>query len=101
MEEETCPNCRLRNDPRDPKELKDLESRIHRIQGQLSGIAKMLEDNRYCGDILTQVAAVENALQAVGYQILTTHMNTCVKEDILAGKEGTIEETMSLIKKLK
>ena len=101
MEEENCPNCRLRSDARDPKELKDLESRIHRIQGQLSGIAKMLAENRYCGDVLTQVAAVESALQAVGYQILTTHLNTCVREDILAGKEGTIDETMALIKKLK
>lgn len=102
MEEKDCPACaRHRATPRGEEELKNLQLRLSKIQGQLSGISKMLEDNRYCGDILVQVAAAEKALESVGYLLLESHLNSCVKEDILAGKEGTIEETMDLIKKLK
>ena len=100
MEENTCPDCvKRRHNPRSGEELKTLQNRISRIQGQLSGISKMLDENRYCGDVLTQIAAVESALQSLGYIVLESHMNSCVKEDILAGKDGVIEETVSLIKK--
>ncbi|MCR5091738.1 MAG: metal-sensing transcriptional repressor [Bacilli bacterium] len=102
MEEELCPHCASkRHHPRDEEELKSLQNRISRIQGQLSGISKMLDENRYCGDVLTQIAAVESALQSVGYIVLASHMNSCVKEDIIAGKDGVIDETVELIKKLK
>lgn len=102
MEEELCPHCASkRHHPRNEEELKSLQNRISRIQGQLSGISKMLDENRYCGDVLTQIAAVESALQSLGYIVLTSHMNSCVKEDIIAGKDGVIDETVELIKKLK
>ena len=102
MEENTCSDCvKRRHNPRSGEELKTLQNRISRIQGQLSGISKMLDENRYCGDVLTQIAAVESALQSLGYIVLESHMNSCVKEDILAGKDGVIEETVSLIKNLK
>ena len=102
MEEELCPHCASkRHHPRNEEELKSLQNRISRIQGQLSGISKMLDENRYCGDVLTQIAAVESALQSVGYIVLDSHMNSCVKEDIIAGKDGVIDETVELIKKLK
>ena len=68
---------------------------------RMFGISKMLDENRYCGDVLTQIAAVESALQSVGYIVLASHMNSCVKEDIIAGKDGVIDETVELIKKLK
>ncbi|MBP5092224.1 MAG: metal-sensing transcriptional repressor [Bacilli bacterium] len=102
MEENQCPHCaHMRHNPRDEEELKSLQNRIARIQGQLSGISKMLDENRYCGDVLTQIAAVESALQSLGYIVLASHMNSCVKEDIIAGRDGVIEETVDLIKKLK
>ena len=102
MEEELCPHCASkRHHPRNEEELKSLQNRISRIQGQLSGISKMLDENRYCGDVLTQIAAVESALQSVGYIVLASHMNSCVKGDIIAGKDGVIDETVELIKKLK
>lgn len=62
--------CRFKDQPRDEKELRNLKSRIHRIIGQLNGIEKMLDDNRYCGDVLVQISAVESALQSVGYIVL-------------------------------
>ena len=64
-------------------------------------LGKMLDDNRYCGDILTQVAAVESALQAFGYQILQKHMETCVVEEIQKGHTDIVDEAVELIKKLK
>ncbi len=102
MEEDKNLNCeRHRHSPRSEEELKSLQNRIARIQGQLSGISKMLDDNRYCGDVLTQLVAVQSALQSLGYLVLASHMNSCVKDDILAGKDEVIDETMDLIKKLK
>lgn len=69
--------------------------------GQLGGISKMLEENRYCGDVLTQVAAVESALQSFGYLVLKEHMETCVVEHIQAGNTQIVDEAVELIKKLK
>ena len=69
--------------------------------GQLNGIKKMLDDNRYCGDILTQIAAVERALQSFGYIILQDHMETCVVEEIKNGNLQIVDEAVDLIKKLK
>ena len=87
--------------PRSEKELKQLKNRLSRINGQLNGISRMLDENRYCGDILIQVAAVESALQAFGYQVLKTHMETCVTEEIQNGNMAVVDETVELIKKLK
>ena len=67
-EPETC--CRHKSTPREEKDLRQLQNRLKRMMGQLGGISKMLEDNRYCGDILVQVAAVESALQSFGYLVL-------------------------------
>lgn len=102
MEEIKCPCCeRHKHHARSEEELKDLKNRINRIIGQLNGISKMLDDNRYCGDVLTQVAAVESALQSIGYILLKTHMDTCVVEDIKEGKSESVDELFSLIRKLK
>lgn len=61
----------------------------------------MVEDNRYCGDILTQVAAVESALQSFGYIILQDHLETCVVEEIRNGNPQIVDEAVELMKKLK
>lgn len=93
--------CHYKSTPRGEEELKMLKNRLNRMTGQLSGISKMLEENRYCGDILMQVAAVESALQSFGYSILKSHLETCVCEQIEAGNKEVIDEAMYLIKKLK
>lgn len=97
-----CPHCEHRKaTPRGEAELKQLKNRISRMVGQLNGIGKMLDENRYCGDILTQVAAVESALQSFGYIILQNHMETCVVEEIRKGNDSVVEEAVELVKKLK
>lgn len=97
---EVCP-CHLKATPRDKAELRQLKNRLSRMAGQLNGISRMLDENRYCGDILTQVAAVESALQAFGYMILKEHMETCVVEEIQKGNTAVVEEAVELMKKLK
>ena len=93
--------CHQKATPRQDKEVKQLKNRLSRIMGQLNGIGRMLDENRYCGDILTQVAAVESALQSFGYLILQEHMETCMVEEIGKGNLDVIEEAVELVKKLK
>lgn len=97
--EECC--CHTKATPREDRELKQLKNRLNRMIGQLNGIGKMLDENRYCGEVLTQLAAVESALQSFGYQLLQEHMETCMVEEIGRGNLEVIEEAVELIKKLK
>lgn len=96
-----CCCCRTKATPREEKELRQLKNRLSRMIGQLNGIGRMLDENRYCGEVLTQVAAVESALQAFGYVILQEHMKTCVVEEIKNGNTAVVDEAVELIKKLK
>lgn len=97
-----CEGCRERfkDVPRSEQQVKNLINRLNRISGQIAGIKKMVEENRYCGEVLVQVSAVESAVRAFGYLVLEDHMNTCVSEKIRAGDENIVRETVELIKKL-
>lgn len=99
--EDVCACCRHKNTPRSEKEQKSLQNRINRIIGQLGGIQGMIADNRYCGDILIQIGAVESALQSLGYVILEEHMQTCVAEGVRRGDTQIMSEAVELMKKLK
>lgn len=93
--------CKKKHKPRSEEEIKKLKNRMHRIIGQMNGVEKMLEENRYCGDILVQIAAIEKSLQSIGYQILEEHLTSCVVDDIQEGKLDSMEEVMKLVKNLK
>ncbi len=93
--------CRHKAKPRQDKELKQLKNRINRIVGQMNGISKMLDDNRYCGEVLTQIAAAESALAALGYAVMKEHMESCVVEEIQKGNLEVVDEAVELMKKLK
>ena len=96
-----CRECAcVKATPRSEEQIRNLVSRLNRISGQIAGIKKMIEENRYCGEVLVQVSAVESAVRAFGYLVLEDHMNTCVSEKIRAGDEGIVAETVRLIKKL-
>ena len=71
---------------------KALIRRMHRIAGQVRGIEKMLEDDRYCIDILTQISAVDTALEAVAFKILDDHVNHCVAGALASGDEQVATE---------
>ena len=64
-----------------------LVKRLHRIEGQVRGIERMVEDDRYCIDILTQIAAVNTALEAVALKILDEHVRHCVAGALTSGDE--------------
>ena len=93
-------NVRLKNQKRTADEVKDLKNRLNRIVGQIQGIEKMIESQRYCGDVLIQIGAVEKAMKSVGMRVLREHMQTCVSEQIKAGNQEIVDETIELMKRL-
>jgi CsoR family transcriptional regulator, copper-sensing transcriptional repressor len=64
-----------------------LVKRLHRIEGQVRGIEKMVDEDRYCIDILTQIGAVTTALESLGFQILDDHVKHCVAGALASGDE--------------
>jgi CsoR family transcriptional regulator, copper-sensing transcriptional repressor len=62
-----------------------LTRRLHRIEGQVRGIEKMVEDDRYCIDVLTQISAVTTALESLAFRILDDHVNHCVAGALASG----------------
>ena len=66
----------------------DLVARLHRIEGQVRGIERMLEEDRYCIDVLTQLGAVTTALESVAFRILDEHVKHCVADALASGDEG-------------
>jgi DNA-binding FrmR family transcriptional regulator len=64
-----------------------LIKRLHRIEGQVRGIERMVADDRYCIDILTQIGAVTTALESLGFKILDEHVNHCVAGALASGDE--------------
>jgi len=62
-----------------------LIKRLHRIEGQVRGIERMVEDDRYCVDVLTQINAVTTALESLAFKILDEHVNHCVADALAAG----------------
>jgi len=98
MEKEQC--CCHKTKERSEKEYKDLLNRLSRIEGQVRGIKGMVEKDAYCTDILTQVAAVNAALNSFNRVLLENHIKTCVTRDILDGKEETVDELVATLQKL-
>ena len=96
--EKTCEKCRTKK--RDEAELRSLKNRLSRIEGQVRGVGKMLETDAYCTDILTQVSAINSALCAFSRELLSSHIKTCVINDVKAGKEETVDELLDTIYKL-
>ena len=96
--EEKC--CCQKTKERSEKEYKDLIHRLNRIEGQIRGIRGMVEKDAYCTDILIQVAAVNAALNSFNKELLSSHIKTCVTQDIKAGKEETVDELLQILQKL-
>ena len=79
---------------------KDLINRLNRIEGQIRGIKRMVEEDAYCPDILIQVSAANAALNSFNKVLLSNHIRTCVADDIRAGKDETINELVNTLQKL-
>lgn len=102
MKHSECGNCEqiIKSTHRTDEEKKKFSKRLNIIEGQVKGINQMIDDDRYCGDILIQIAAVNKSLQSLGNIILENHLKTCVVNDIKEENLGIIDDVMLLIKKL-
>ena len=98
QEEGTC--CMHKTKERSEKEYKDLINRLSRVEGQIRGIKRMVEEGAYCPDILVQVAAANAALNSFNKVLLANHIRTCVTDDIREGKEETVDELVATLQKL-
>jgi DNA-binding FrmR family transcriptional regulator len=77
-----------------------LSRRLRRIEGQLQGIGRMIESDRYCVDILTQVSAVQSALDALALKLLEHHLHGCVSHAVASGNGAhAIDEALAVIRK--
>lgn len=85
--------------PRSPELKKSVNCRLNRAIGQLKGVERMVDEDRYCGDVLTQLAAAESAIKAVRRMVMKDHLDTCVVERIQQGDTEVVDEVMDLLKK--
>ena len=92
--------CSKKRKHRSEGEYRSLINRLNRIEGQVRGVKNMLENDAYCTDILTQVAAVNAALNSFNKVLLADHIRTCVARDIRDGKDETIDELVATLQKL-
>ncbi|MEE1160547.1 MAG: metal-sensing transcriptional repressor [Acutalibacteraceae bacterium] len=93
-------NCQIKRKHREEKEYRSLVNRLNRIEGQIRGIKGMLENDAYCTDILIQVSAVSAALNAFNKELLSSHIHTCVAENIRQGDDSVIDELVATLQKL-
>jgi len=87
--------------PRTDEEKQAAVNRLKRIEGQVRGIQKMIEEDRYCVDILVQISAINAALKKVGFSIVERHTKHCVSSAVKSGAgDEAIEELMEVMKQL-
>ena len=94
----SCDCCRIRQ--RGEDELKRLTNRLSRIEGQVRGLREMLQKDAYCTDILTQVSAVNAALNSFSRELLSEHIHTCVADGLRSGDDSVVDELMNTLQKL-
>lgn len=92
--------CGEKHKKRKGEEYRDLICRLNRIEGQVRGIKGMVEKDCYCVDILTQVLAIQAALNAFNRTLLSSHIRSCVVEDIRSGHDEVVDELVDTIRKL-
>ena len=92
--------CSHKTKERSVKEYKALMNRLNRIEGQVRGVKRMLDENAYCTDILLQVAAINSALNSFNKVLLSNHMRTCVTKEIREGNDDTLEDLPPVLQRL-
>ena len=91
--------CNNRTKHRSEEEKKDIISRINRITGQMNGVKKMVEEDRYCDDILIQLAAIDKSVKSLAGVLLDRHIHSCLIEDIQNGNLQSVDEIVDLFKR--
>ena len=95
-----CEHCNnTKTKVRTAEEKKALKTRVNKIAGQVNGISKMIDDSRYCGDILTQLAAIDKSIKSLASVILENHMHSCVIDAVNSGDMEVLDEVTELFKR--
>ena len=95
-----CCCCHQKTKHRSPEEQRSLINRLSRIEGQVRGVRGMVENSAYCTDILTQVSAIQSALNAFSRELLSNHIHSCVVQDIQNGHLEVVDDLLVTIQKL-
>ena len=95
MEKCNCKKIKKRTE----EEKKKLESRINRISGQLNGIKKMIDEDRYCDDILIQLSAIDKSIKSLANTILDDHIQSCVIDNVQKGNTEVLDEIVDLFRR--
>ena len=96
---EHCKDC-VKSKHRTENEKKHLKTRLNTIEGQIRGVSKMVDEDKYCNDILIQLLAINKSIKSISTEILKGHLSTCVVDDIKNDKLEVIDEVMELIGRL-
>ena len=91
--------CGKRKTYRGTEDKKIIINRLNRINGQIKGVKRMVEEDEYCNDILIQLSAIENSVKSLSNHILENHLYTCVTNDLEKGNTEIIDELINLFKK--
>jgi len=92
-------NCCNKKTKRSDDEKKLVINRLNRINGQIKGITRMIENDAYCNDVLIQLSAVENSVKSLSTHVLENHLYNCVPKNLENGDFDTIDELISLFKR--
>lgn len=103
--ENNCTHCRRAGENRqrswqDEKTVRGLLNRLNRIEGQVRGVKRMIEEGAYCDDVLNQIASIQAALNGAARVLLEKHVKNCIKEQIRAGDDDAVEELMKTLSRL-
>ena len=94
-----CIDC-TKNTQRDEETKKKLNKRLKTIEGQIRGVQNMINEDKYCNDILIQLLAINKSIKSVSNEIFKNHLSTCVVRDIKNNDSKIIDEVMELIRRL-
>ena len=92
--------CACKKKIRSEEERRALENRLSRLEGQIRGIRRMLDEDAYCIDIITQANAAKSALTSFEKELLSAHIRSCVAEDIKCGKDEKVDELVSTLARM-
>lgn len=91
--------CKQKLNKRDDESKKNIITRLNRINGQINGIKNMIEDDRYCDDVLIQLSAIDKSIKSLANLILDEHLHSCVLEEIKNGNDEVLDEVVDLFRR--
>ena len=97
--ETCCPACEKQTE-RSEEQKKKLLNRLSRLEGQVRGVRKMVENDAYCNDVLVQTAAISAAVNAFSREVLRSHLKSCVIRDIREGRDEVADERMETLERM-